>query len=162
MDTMNPQLLFFRILRKWIPFCRVSLLVLFLSPSISGAVTEEEIRLAGDVSVLLRIYPASGNRLLLWLPSEYGLVDETHGLASRLATAGIEVWQADLLAGHFLPPSPSSINKIPLADIAMVIDYAMSKKGKKVYVFADSRGALLVLRGVKKWQRLHKPKKAEA
>ncbi len=152
-DAMNPQLFVFHFLRQWISLCRVVLIVLFIAPSISGAVTEKKIKLAGDASVLLRIHPASGNRLLLWLPSEYGLVDETYALASRLAMAGIEAWQADLFAAHFLPPLPSSINKIPVADIATVIDYATRRKGKNVYVFADGRGALLVLRGVKKWQQ---------
>ncbi len=132
------------------------LLVLVAGPVMAAKVSEKEIQLSGDASVLVQIHPAAGNELLLMLPSEHGIVDETKKLANSLATSGIEVWRADLLAAHFLPPLSSSINKVPAADVARVIEQAVQSTGKRVIVFADGRGAVLALRGVRFWQRAAK------
>lgn len=157
---MNPLLFVCRTLRNWASLCGVMLFVLIVSPSVAGVVKEKELRLAGDVSVSVHIHPAAGNRMLLWFPSEYGFVDETRELANSLAASGIEVWRVDLLAAHFLPPVSSSINKVPVADIAAVIDYAIRDNRKTVIIFADGRGAVLALRGVKYWQHSNKNHKA--
>jgi len=156
---MNPLLPVCCTLRNWTLLCS-AILVLIAGRSVAGTLQQKEIRLAGDVSVSVRINPADGTRLLLWLPSEYGFVDETNELASKLAASGIEVWRADLLAAHFLPPVPSSIHKVPVTDIAAVIDRAIGDKTKMVTIVADGRGAVLALRGVKHWQQSRKNHKA--
>lgn len=161
-NTMNPLLLVCRSLRKRASLCSILLFVLIADPSVAGTVQEKELGLAGDVSVSVRIHAAAGNRLLLWFPSEYSFVDETQGLANSLAASGIEVWRADLLAAHFLPPLPSSIYKVPDADIAAVINHAIKDKRKTVTIFADGRGAVLALRGVMHWQHSKQYHKAES
>lgn len=150
---MKPFFLVSRCVYTWALPCWVMLSILIAVPSVAAQVTEKNIELARNGSVVVKIHPATGNRLLLWLPSEHGFVDETNDLANKLTALGIEVWRADLLAAHFLPPLPSSIQQVPVADIAVVINQAVNKKGKTVTVFADGRGAVLALRGVKYWQQ---------
>lgn len=158
---MNPLLLVSSALRNYAMLCGV-VVVLVASPSAAGVFQQKEIRLTGDVSVSVHIHPSAGSHLLLWLPSEFGLVDETQGMANSLAKSGIEVWRAELLAAYFLPPVPSSINKVPVVDIADVIDHVIRGTTKKVTIFADGRGAVLALRGVKHWQNSRKNYEAES
>lgn len=139
--------------------CGLLLLALVAGPAMAATISEKEIQLSGGASVLVQIHPAAGKELLLMLPSEYGIVDETKKLANSLAASGIEVWRADLLAAHFLPPLSSSINKVPAADVARVIEQAVQSTGKRVIVFADGRGAVLALRGLRFWQRTAKKHK---
>lgn len=155
-EPMKPYLLICSSLQKWALSSCFMLFMLLANPSVAGDAIEKDIRLASDVSVPVRINPADGNRLLLWFPSEYGFVDEAQELANSLASSGIEVWRVDLLAAYFLPPVPSSINKVPVADIAAVIESAIRNKSKTVTIFADGRGAVLALRGVKQWQHSRK------
>lgn len=155
-NMMKPFFLVSRCVHTWALPCWVMLSILIVVPSVTAQVTEKNIELTRNQSVVVKIHPATGSQLLLWFPSEYGFVDETNNLANKLTALGIEVWRADLLAAHFLPPLPSSIHQVPIADIAVVINQAVSDKGKTVTVFADGRGAVLALRGVKYWQQVVK------
>lgn len=124
---------------------------------LSGAAFAAEQRLiplGGDVEAPVTVHPASGDRLLLWLPSEHGLPDPVAGVAGALAEHGIEVWEADLLEAHFLPVQPSSLAEVPSADVVALLE-AARETGKQVYVAASDQGAVLALEGARAWQRAH-------
>jgi thiol-disulfide isomerase/thioredoxin len=97
-------------------------------------------------------YQAKGNNVLLWLPSESGLLSQEKKLADQLAQAGVEVWLADLFNAYFLPSVASSIDQVPTADVASLISHVKKVSGKHLYLVASGRGALLVLRGAHLWQ----------
>ena len=90
--------------------------------------------------------------LLVWVPSEAGVEPAETLAAERLADAGIEVWMVDPLAGRFLPPLSSSMDRIPAGDIQAVVAKA-TDSGRKVYLISAGRGAIPTLRGARSWQR---------
>ncbi len=111
--------------------------------------------LKDGVSVPLRIFPAHGKTLLLWLAC-----DEGHGVwepkaAQSLAAEGIEVWLPDLLSAHFVPAAPSAIKQLPAADVAALVERARAVTGKSVVLVAAGPAAVPALRGALEWQRLH-------
>ena len=129
----------------------VLLFSLFLQPAANAAAvtapaTTQTLQLPGGNEVALRVYPAQGNSLLLWLPTESGIVAADHKTAAVLARLGIEVWLPDLHAAYFLPIVPSSLQQIPAADVARVIALAQSR-GKAVYLASGGSGAALALQG---------------
>lgn len=131
-------------------------LAVVLLSSLSGAFAAEQrlIPLTGDIEAPIAVHPASGDRLLLWLPSEHGLPDPVAGVAEGLAGQGIEVWEADLLEAHFLPVQASSLAEVPAADVVALIE-AARETGKQVYVAASDHGAVLALEGTRAWQQAH-------
>jgi thiol-disulfide isomerase/thioredoxin len=100
-------------------------------------------------------FPARGRDLILWLPSESGLLDQEKVVARDLARAGIEVWYAELFSAYFLPTLGSSIAKMPPGDVAALLEHLRRTTGKRVYLLASGRGALLALRAVHRWQEQH-------
>ena len=128
--------------------------VLLSSLSEVFAAEQRLISLAGDVEAPITVHPASGDRLLLWLPSEHGLPDPVAEVAEGLAGQGIEVWEADLLEAHFLPVQASSLAAVPTADVVALIE-AARETGKQVYVAASDQGAVPALEGARAWQQAH-------
>ena len=134
---------------------RKLVLVLCLVPWFSQAavsVVEQEPTLPGGTAIPLKQFRSQGNTLLLWLPSESGVLKAEKHFARRLAEKGIEVWIADLHTAYFLPVVASSIEKMPAKDIARLIAWASKTSGKKLYLISSGRGALLILRGIHQWQ----------
>lgn len=126
------------------------LLFATFSPSVaytaSTPAASQTLQLAGGTEVTLRVYPAKGNTLLLWLPSESGIVAADHKAAEVIARSGVEVWLPDLHAAYFLPIVPSSLQQIPVADVAHVIALAR-QRSKQVYLMSGGSGAALALQG---------------
>ena len=108
--------------------------------------TMQTVQLPGGTELALRVYPAKGNTLLLWLPSESGIVAADHKAAAMIAKSGVEVWLPDLHAAYFLPIVPSSLQQIPAADVARVIALAQQQR-KAVYLVSGGSGAALALQG---------------
>ena len=106
---------------------------------------------AGD-SVPVQTYPADGDRLLLWLPSEFGASPRQPATARALAALGIEVWIPDLHGAWFLPPGRYSLLGIDPTSIADLIDAAVRRTGKRVFLMAPGRTAALALTGIRAWQ----------
>ena len=129
--------------------CLIALFLLF--PSIASSATPrgavEPLRLQGGTEVPLTVFPAQGQTLLLWLPSESGIVAADHKTAAVLAKSGIEVWLPDLHAAYFLPIVRSSMQQIPVADVAGIIAQAQ-QRGKAVYLITSGNGAPLALQAV--------------
>ena len=95
------------------------------------------------------VYPAKGRDLIVWLPSDNGLLPADARIAAQLANAGVEVWAADAMGARFLPVVPSSLEQIPAADIADVVRAAKAKSGKRVYLLGPGRGAVPALSAAK-------------
>ncbi|MCA1977765.1 MAG: hypothetical protein LDL19_00870 [Thiobacillus sp.] len=92
-------------------------------------------------------FPASGDRLLLWLSSERGRAAPEAAAAQRLAERGITVWSLDLAGAYFLPQLPSSMEAVPTQDMVDWLNAALDN-GKLVAVYAVARAAVPLLRAV--------------
>lgn len=90
-------------------------------------------------------FPAAGERLLLWVASERGRAEPELRAAERLAAQGVETWSLDTVDAYFLPQLPSSMDAVPLADLADWLRAALAS-GKRVAVYTVARGAVPVLR----------------
>lgn len=92
-----------------------------------------------------RVFPAQGERLLLWLAPERGRAEPELQAAQRLAGQDVETWSLDLVSAYFLPQLPSSMDAIPPRDLAEWLRAAQAS-GKRVAVYAVSRAAVPILR----------------
>jgi thiol-disulfide isomerase/thioredoxin len=130
-------------------------LVLCLT-STAAALTHAETRRvsAGDTDIGMEVYPAKGKLLLIWQSHEVGIQGGDQALAQQLAEHGIETWLLDVLEAYFLPNTASSMDRIPAAAMAAMIQ-AASKTGKRIIVASSGRGVIPVLRGIRQWQILH-------
>ena len=92
-----------------------------------------------------RVFPAEGERLLLWVASERGRAEPELQAAEQLAAQGVETWSLDPVDAYFLPQLPSSMDAVPLDDL---VDWlrAGQATGKQVVVYAVARAAVPVLR----------------
>jgi thiol-disulfide isomerase/thioredoxin len=115
------------------------------------AVSEKTVVLGDGDELLVSHYQAAGSKLFIWLAPEAGLQQAEHDAAKKLAELGVEVWYPDLFEANFLPVVASSLDKIPAEQIAGLLAEA-SKTGKQVYFVTSGRGAIPVLRGLRKWQ----------
>ncbi len=115
------------------------------------AASSRDLRFKDKTTVTVEVHAAEGKSLVLWLPSGFGKFAGETQVAERLAALGVEVWQADLLEARFLPPVESSLDGVPDADVAELVDTA-AKTGKRVYLLASARGGIVALRGARAWQ----------
>lgn len=93
-----------------------------------------------------QVFAASGDRLVLWVASEYGRSESELQAARKLAGEGVEVWSLDPVDAYFLPQLPRSLDEVPPQDMADWLAAALSSK-RQVTVFAVARAAVPVLRG---------------
>ena len=98
---------------------------------------------------------ASGDKILIWIPSEAGPQTTDIAIADGLSKKGIEVWRVDLVEARFLPVAQSSMDQIPASDVAAIVDYAISTTKKQVFVVGTGRAAIPILRGLQQWQVEH-------
>ena len=90
-------------------------------------------------------FPAAGPRLLLWVASERGRSEPELAAARQLAAQGVEVWSLDPANAYFLPQLPSSMDALPVRDLAAWLRAAQAS-GKQVTVVAVARAAVPALR----------------
>ena len=115
------------------------------------AAIEKTIPLRDETELTLSHYPATDNKLFIWLAPEAGLQQAERDRARQMAEAGIEVWYPDLFIANFLPVVASSMDNIPAGQIADLLA-AGASTGKQVYYVTSGRGAIPVLRGIHQWQ----------
>ena len=123
-------------------------LLALISPHLQAASlvpATQKMMLSKGAEVPLTVFPGSSKKILLWLPSEDGLVTAEYNTAAKLAKSGIEVWLADMHAAYFLPIVPSSMQQIPAKDVAQLIQAVQQRSGKSVYVITAGKGAALAL-----------------
>jgi len=118
------------------------------------AVQARDVRLADGIDVPVSVHAATGDALLLWLPSGIPGATPDAALAEKMRAQGIEVWRADVLEARFLPALESSLEQVPDSDIVALIDAARAR-GKRVTLLASARAGLLALRGAHAWQTAH-------
>jgi len=125
-----------------------SMLLIFAS-----AAQAKEIRTieTDDADIEIRIFPATGNILLLGFACDEGKSNAEEKTAASLAEDGIEVWMPDMLSAFMLPKVRSSIAEISTATITAIIDEA-TKTGKQVYLISSGPDTELVLRAASEWE----------
>lgn len=138
-------------------FARLLLLslLIYLSPGLlhpAFATPPATLRLDDGTEIPLRIYPARGDTLILWLACDEGHGTREARASWGLAANGIEAWLPDYLGGHFLPVAPSSMVQITGEEVAALIDLARQHTSKKIIMVSAGRGALPTLLGVRAWQ----------
>ncbi len=115
----------------------------------NGMITSED-----GTEISFRRYPAQGTTRFIWLPSEHGIQPAERDAATTLAAGGHETWLVDLFESRFLPPTASSLDRIPAGDVRHLIDAAHSTH-HKLYLISSGRGVLPLLRGLHQWQQRH-------
>ena len=128
---------------------------LLLSLAVSAQPQSESIPLDETTDMPVTRYPGDGKLAVLWLPSDFGLVEQDHRVARSLADAGVEVWVADPFSAYFLPAVPSSIDQMPAEQLAVLIEQVRQRTGKPLFIVGPGRGAALALRGARAWQLAH-------
>jgi peroxiredoxin len=126
-------------------------LLLIVIPAFTTQAAERLVQTPSGDEIPVRVYPADGERILLWLPTEFGATPRRKALAERLAAAGTEVWMPDLHAAWFLPVGRYSLNEVDPAAIAALFDAALAG-GRKLYLMAAGRSVALALNAVRHWQ----------
>ncbi len=126
--------------------------VLLSASSAYAAPTSRSINVAPAVDVPVNVYGANKQKMILWLPSEMGVVNAEGEVAAQLAARGYEVWIADLFSARFLPVVPSSLAQIPATDVAKLIGVA-AKNHTTVYLLTSGHGAGITLAGAREWQK---------
>jgi thiol-disulfide isomerase/thioredoxin len=129
----------------------IALLLLLLYAA--GGCAEHLVTTADGDEIPVRIYPAAGQDLIVWLPSEFGLGARRAALAEALAATGTEVWVPDLHAAWFLPVGRYSLNEVDPAAVAAVFNDAIGRTRKRVFLMAEGRSVALALNSVHGWQQ---------
>ena len=114
---------------------------------------EFNVPVSNEVEVPVKVYPASGENLLLMLPSEHGYLTGHHQLASAISQYGTEVWMADLFAAYFLPVSSSGMNGFLARDISSLVDKVHQQTGKRVFLVTNDKGTEPLLEAIRHWQK---------
>lgn len=134
------------------PLWRFGLLLWLLLTPLAWAAHDEIVLTLGDgTEVPTPVFRAQGDRLILWLPSEFGPSPRREQTAAGLARRGIEVWLPDLHAAWFIPPGRYSLNDVATATLVELLQQALAT-GKQVYLMAAGRSAALGLNAVRAWQ----------
>lgn len=130
------------------------LLALFVASPLLQAKSLHTITTA-DSDIDVRIFPASGDTLLLGFACDEGKSTIEEKTAASLASDGVEVWMPDMLSAFMLPNTRSSLDEIPDEALLATIAAAV-KTGKKVYLIASGSHTRVVLHAARKWEETHK------
>lgn len=136
-------------------------LLLFLTASLWAPLlpaddAEEYLVVVDDgTEIPVHLRPAATGPVLLWLPSEHGVLPGHHQQAQQLHAIGIETWLPDPFTGYFLPNAPSSFDRIPTALVSRLIQEASRNGDRPVFVFGNDRAAPWLLEGLHQWQLDH-------
>ena len=111
-----------------------------------------ELLLSEDAAVSIMQFGDDGDRVL-WIPSEYGINKDKHyDLLNSLASLKHEVWLAEIHESYFIPSGRSSYTKIPVDDIATLIEKSLPEGQRKLFIVSTGRGAVLSLLAINSWQ----------
>ncbi len=119
-----------------------------------AGVAETALEMDDGADVPVSVFSADGP-VLVWLPSEHGLLPGHAFQAEQLQAAGIEVWLPDPFAGYFLPTAPSSFDRIPTPLVPRLIEMSSRGGERPVFVFGNDRAAPWLLEGLREWQIEH-------
>lgn len=116
---------------------------------------EIDIKLPSGEEVPVMRYAARGERVILWLPSEFGIRSRHHALGLELQGRGVETWLADLHTAYFEPHGYNSVKVFQPKDIAKLIEQAAGETHRKVFLVSSQGGAKAALNGARAWQLAH-------
>lgn len=137
---------------KLVRLC-MSVLFLYFSSGVSAEVTRT-LSLSDQVDIPFYYYQAvNSSSVILWLPSEAGILEQDKRLARKLADSGMNVWLADMHSGLFLPKVSASLKRFTPEVMAKVIEYVLSQSENKLFLVTSNRGVVPLLEGVRYWQR---------
>ena len=129
------------------------LLLLFAVPAMPVLATEEiEIPLSDGSDAFITAYPAEGDALIVWFPSEFGPSPRQAAVAKELSSLGLAVWMPDLHATWFLPVGRYSLGDLDPGHLMEIMQAAHAQSGKRVFLMAPGRTAALGLEAIRRWQ----------
>jgi thiol-disulfide isomerase/thioredoxin len=105
-----------------------------------------------DQDIQVDRYPASGDRLMIWIMPRLAETPRARSLAGEVARLGIEVWLVDLADSLFLPEGPATQRAIHGRYISGLVQAAHQNSDKTVSLLARGYGAIPALKGVRDWQ----------
>ena len=139
--------MFIRSIPFWFVFC-----LLYSLSSFSQA-KEIIITTTDETEIPVTTFESEDNsRVLLWLPTEYGIRGREGSTAKALAKMGITVWLADLHGAYFNAAGRSSYNNVNINDIIDLIQHASQNKKREVILFATGRATPLALKASRQLQ----------
>ncbi|WP_019612523.1 TlpA disulfide reductase family protein [Thioalkalivibrio sp. AKL7] len=144
-----------RVSTRFLPrLCLLLSLLLLFPPAGAGEVESRTLTVTDPAGVDLgvTVYPATGDRLYLWLLPQAGEHANHARFGHELAAMGVEVWQVDLLDAHFLPRTNESMRSLDGVSVAALLRAAHAQTGKQVMLVASGRPAITALRGLRQWQ----------
>ncbi|RKZ67517.1 MAG: hypothetical protein DRQ44_05540 [Gammaproteobacteria bacterium] len=113
-----------------------------------------ELTLNENTAISITKFGESGDRIL-WIPTEYGINKEKHyDLLTSLSGFKHEVWLANLHESYFIPSGRSSYTKVPVDDIAELIEKSIPADERKLFIASTGRGAALSLMAINRWQSI--------
>ena len=125
---------------------------IYAEDKLSPPDTEVIVKAHDGTELSLYQYPASGNDLVLWIGGN-GWHDRSIQLARDFTKAGIEVWQIDFAEALMQTSSSNFLRNLDAQYVADIIDAVHQRSGKRVILFAQSYGAIPLLRGATLWQQ---------
>ncbi len=115
---------------------------------------EININLAASIDVPTTVFPNKNEKLIIWMPSEFGLnVKQLTPIAIGLQNVGFEVWFVDLKAAYFAPKGRAAINRYKTQDLEKLLHFAKKKNKTKVYLVAVNSAAINAIKLGRYWQQ---------
>ena len=142
------------------PFWRICTGALFLilqSPQLLAdemvsAKRYTEINLASDFDMQVLQFPAGTERLLIWVPSKYGIRAGNIPFAKAIQTEGIDYWLVDLHESYLVPTGRQAYAQFKPQHIKELIDHAVEQGWQRIVLGGESRGAALAMQAARQWQ----------
>ena len=128
--------------------------LLFASTNLFAAAQLKTITTDDDSEIDIRIFSATGDKLLIGFACDQGSSVAEEKTSQSLAKDGIEVWMPDMLSAYMLPSVRSSLSEIPTDGLIKIIEEAKKTK-KKIYLVASGPDTELILRAVADWEEKH-------
>lgn len=128
--------------------------LLLLCPlTIIFALTPENqtVTIDDQTEINIEVYSQSPHTVLIWQPHELGQQAIDQQLANSLAQKGVATWLVGLLESNFLANTASNMDRLDANQVAKLITVA-TQTGNPVIVATSGRGAIPILRGVRRWQ----------
>ena len=126
--------------------------LLALCAGTAGAETPTEVDLASGFTMQVLQFPARHERLLIWIPSKYGIRDGNIPFAQSVQRQGIDYWLVDLHGSYMAPTGRYAYAEFEPGHIKELIDYAVRQGWKDIVLGGESRGATLAMQAARIWQ----------
>jgi thiol-disulfide isomerase/thioredoxin len=136
-------------------FVIVILVLAFVANSDIATAESITVPVSNGEEVPIERFAASGDSVIIWTPSDFGIQPPQGPVALSLAKQGIEVWIADLHTAYFVPTGRFSSNSFPVADVGLLVDAAVARGKRNIILASSGRATRLLLRGARDWQSSH-------